>query len=112
MFVLWENKEILLLNIKDISMINSSDTSIKVELENTCNNIIKNYIDNWFKSYDKKSMILSWNNNNKKHFYIFNKGFPNIVNIDNQGRLSSFKFKFENFINITRKYKINCLLLK
>ena len=77
---------------------------------NNYSSVIRNYIDNWFKLNDKKSIIFSWSVSGKKVYYFFKNGFPNLVNIDNQGRLTSFKFRFENCIDITRKYKISLLL--
>lgn len=59
---------------------------------------------------DFKSIILSWETNNKRKFFLFENGFPNIINFDIQGNLLSFKLKFKTCKNITRKYKIQMLL--
>ena len=112
MFIFWDKLNTPVLHIKELSITeNIYDSSVKVEFTNKCDTIIKNYISNWYNTDDRKSLILSWINkmNNRKYF-LLEEGFPNLVYIDNQGYLTSFKFKFKKCSNITRKYKITSLL--
>ncbi len=112
MFTQWENETIPVFYIKELSVTEEIfDSSVKVEFTSKCDNNLKSYINNWYKTDEIKSIILSWESKkNKRIFFLFKKGFPNLVNIDNQGNLTSFKFKFKSCHNITRKYKITVLL--
>jgi hypothetical protein len=111
MLVEWNNDTLPLLYVKELAVTEDLfDSSVKVEFESKCDSETYKFINNWHKTDYKKSLILSWVNNNKRVFYIFNDGFPNLVNIDNQGYLTSFKLKFKSCQNITRKYKISLLL--
>ncbi len=111
MLVEWNNELIPILYVKELAVTEDIyDSSVKVEFASICDNDIYKYINNWHKTDYKKTLILTWMKKNRRVFFLFYDGFPNLVNINNQGYLSSFKLKFQSCQNITRKYKISLLL--
>jgi len=84
--------------------------SIKAVFNYKCDIEITNYINKWYNTDTKKSLILSWNTNNMRVFYYFENGFPNLIRTDMNGNLTSFKFKFERCYNVSRQFKIKMLL--
>lgn len=111
MFVNWKEENVPYLNIKEIAITEDMfNKSIKVEFEYKCGSEIGNYINKWYNTNTNKSLILSWYTNNIRGFYYFENGFPNLIRIDNNGNLKSFKFKFEKCYNISRQFKIKMLL--
>ncbi len=111
MFVQWDSESIPLFYTKELGITGDLyDSSVKVEFTSITNHDIIKYFNCWHNSDDTKKLILTWETNNKRNFYLFENSFPNIISIDIQGNLSSFKLKFKSCKNITRKYKINLLL--
>lgn len=111
MFIEWNEDTTLLLYTKELSVTEDIfDSSVKVEFTSKINKTEMIFFNHWHDSNSLKSIILSWETKTKREFFLFEEGFPNFINIDIQGNLTSFKLKFKRCKNITRKYKIKNLL--
>ncbi len=111
MFVEWNNKMILLLEVKEMSITGDLfDTSSKMDFTGKCDREVKLCVEKWYDSGDMKSLIIKQSKNNKTTFYYFENATINMLKINNQGNLSSFKLNIKGFKDITRKYKIKKMM--
>jgi hypothetical protein len=109
MFVEYLSEKIIVLYTKEF-VISDNMFDLTVHLDNG-DNFVKNFVDDWYNSDCKKSIILSFvNSKDERNFFYFKNSFLNLIKIDIFGTLTSFKIKFESFNDVTRKYKISRIL--
>jgi hypothetical protein len=111
MIINWNNIETLLVSVTEFSITNDLfKQGIHVSLDFLKDNFdskTTKYIDKWHSTNDIKSIIIK----KDSEYFLLEKGYPKMVYIDTtNSSISSGDFKFNDYKNISRKYKISKIL--
>ena len=112
MIIDWNNKKTLVVEVSNFGVTHDIfKQGIRLELDlvqdSTDSNTTK-YLVKWHESNEIKDLII----NRNSEYYHLKSGYPKMVLVDNQVEtyISFAEFRFTDFTDISRKYKINKIL--